>query len=619
MKYLLSTFILLAFIMSGCSTPERRCLNQADAIMEENPDSAMTILLSIDRNNIDARDLPLYSLLLTQALTKNDIEVQSDSLISIAYNKYRSSISGDKGIRSCFYMGEVLYNQEKYRDAMRYYLEAYEESKRLTNDYWRAKATERVGDLFFFAFNYKEAEKYRKEAIYYFGKSNKTINQRYMTAELANVRINQGKYKEALLLLDSLYDITTRETPNDSLLQVFIRRIRIDALISLDKIDELDNYDLEILNHPRSQVQSIDNKILSLKIKSIGNNSDIAEDITDILSSANTIEDKVMTLYACYEEMKKSSGNTVMIGLTDSLLYYQNSIAEKIISESVTGAERDFYEDMAMKKQREAKLHLIISIIIIILAGIASFFIYRYIKLKNISYKSELEAKVESLISMSAYSDKISAEKAALKKEIDEKLNTIATQTQLLADIKKVHSETNKDLDMMRNALIEKTELHRKQLDKLQQEYDDKCKSQNLIIESLLKKKWSTLNRLCEDYYEKGALSKFHELLIKEIDVEVRNIRSEEGLHQIEEEVDRYMNGIVKKLRNECLFLKERDFVFCALIFTGFSVKSICFILDITANNFYVRKKRMIQKISDSNVDDKELFLARLSNQCPTI
>ena len=149
MRYILLILSLLILLLSGCSGGDSHLLKQADIVMEEHPDSALRILMSINRTCLGSRDLPYYALLLTQAQVKTDEPVDSDSLISIAYMKYADDWRGDKGIRSSFYMGEVFFNREKPRDAMRHYLTAYEESKRLYNDYWRAKSAERIADLFF--------------------------------------------------------------------------------------------------------------------------------------------------------------------------------------------------------------------------------------------------------------------------------------------------------------------------------------------------------------------------------------------------------------------------------------------------------------------------------------
>ena len=107
MRILIPIFTLLAMLMGSCSGEDRSMLSQADAVMEQHPDSALAILRTIDRTRLSKRDLPYYALLMTQAQVKTDTPVDSDSLISIAYAKYADAWRGDKGIRSNFYLGEV--------------------------------------------------------------------------------------------------------------------------------------------------------------------------------------------------------------------------------------------------------------------------------------------------------------------------------------------------------------------------------------------------------------------------------------------------------------------------------------------------------------------------------
>ena len=125
-KSILHLFLLFSLIISACSTESGRQLTYADRIMEEHPDSAMSLLMDIDRNSLKGSDLPYYALLYTQAQVKTDVPLDSDSLISIAYAKYGNDSRGDRGIRSNFYTGEVFFNRKEYREAMRYYLTAYE-------------------------------------------------------------------------------------------------------------------------------------------------------------------------------------------------------------------------------------------------------------------------------------------------------------------------------------------------------------------------------------------------------------------------------------------------------------------------------------------------------------
>lgn len=560
--------------------------------------------------------------------------VDSDSLISIAYRKYADDWRGDKGIRSSFYMGEVFFNREKERDAMRHYLTAYEESKRLGNDYWRAKSAERIADLFFNAYNYGEAAKYRKEAIYFFRKSNRYSNMRYAMADLATDYLNDSKTDEAVMLLDSVYAIVERENPSCSTLMDYIRRMRIGAMISVGRTNELKDEDRMFLEESMSNDDGIDSKILKIQNVYTDNSHKLDEKaLRKLLQSSEKAEDKVRVLYVCYRQLKKLETNSLERELIDSLIYIQSSVAENIIKESALGAERDFYLNLAVKKQQESRLHLSITLFAILLAGIIAAIFSLFIHLRNLAHKSELEAKVESILNLKAYSDKIAAEKIALSLEISEGSDALASlkqkieeqesiirrlgqdasdRRQLIENMEKEREDTNLRLEVLNDRIKQESDQHVMHIKALQKEFENKNDSRNVIIESLFKTRWSTLNRLCEDYFEKGSLRKFQQLLIKDIEAEVRNIGSEEGLLQIEEEVDRYMDGIVTKLRAEYTNLKEKDFILCSLIFAGFSVKAICFILNITTNNYYVREKRLIQKINDTDALHKEFFLHKL-------
>ncbi len=93
------SLILIGVLMCACSSPERKLLARADSVMEENPDSALAILEQLDRRSLDKSELPYYALLMTQALVKTDVPVDSDTLISLAYRKYADYRRGDRGIR----------------------------------------------------------------------------------------------------------------------------------------------------------------------------------------------------------------------------------------------------------------------------------------------------------------------------------------------------------------------------------------------------------------------------------------------------------------------------------------------------------------------------------------
>lgn len=254
--------ILFVILISSCASEQSKILKQADSVMESRPDSAMTLLESIDRSRLTQSELPYFALLYTQAQVKTDVPLDSDSLISIAFAKYGDATNDDRGLRANFYTGEVLFNRQKNPEAMRYFLTVYEESKRLGNDYWHAKAAERISDLFFFAYNYNEAEKYAQEAADLFNIVKQKTFHRYSLGMLAHIFIYNGKANKAYSILDSLRNVCLNEQPVDTIFLDFIKLPLIDATIRSGRSGELVIDSIVFFNKNMTSGEQLDAAVL---------------------------------------------------------------------------------------------------------------------------------------------------------------------------------------------------------------------------------------------------------------------------------------------------------------------------------------------------------------------
>lgn len=220
--------MLLGIILAACSSPEHRLLKQADSIITDHPDSAMAILSAIDPDRLGKRDLPYYALLHAQAQVETGNPAPDDSLINVAYEKY-GAMRGDKGIRANFYLGESLLNKatnegtkgwiEGYLvlhsrggETLNAYIKAYEEAKRLGDDYWIARSAHRLKHLFVTVMNHYLANIYAHEEITHSKKANMVKENRKALAEFHLGNTNP----EGLRILDSLRTVIGKETPCDS-------------------------------------------------------------------------------------------------------------------------------------------------------------------------------------------------------------------------------------------------------------------------------------------------------------------------------------------------------------------------------------------------------------------
>ena len=118
---------------------------------------------------------------------------------------------------------------------------------------------------------------------------------------------------------------------------------------------------------------------------------------------------------------------------------------------------------------------------------------------------------------------------------------------------------------------------------------------------------------LCDEYYERGESPNTRRHIIDRIEKELKKIGTKKGLSQIEAAVDIHFCGIIGLLRKECPQLSERDLTMATLIIAGLSTKAISYIIGIKTGNFYVSKRRLLERISDSDAAHKDIFIGKLS------
>lgn len=118
--------IVLCIISNACNKlniiPQ---LQLADSLMLSKPDSALTILRELSISQMPSKPTKaMYALLLTQALDKNYIHHQSDSIILLAVDYYKNTNEKNQKAKSYFYLGRVYHDNEEFAKATDSYLTA---------------------------------------------------------------------------------------------------------------------------------------------------------------------------------------------------------------------------------------------------------------------------------------------------------------------------------------------------------------------------------------------------------------------------------------------------------------------------------------------------------------
>lgn len=121
--YRLVAAVLAAITIVSCNDARKsetfRLLEDVESYIEARPDSALAVLEGIDKSELTSKELEAkYALLLSQALDKNYIDLQSDSIIAPAVRYYENHGTPDERLKMYYYSGRIKQNSGDYEGAM---------------------------------------------------------------------------------------------------------------------------------------------------------------------------------------------------------------------------------------------------------------------------------------------------------------------------------------------------------------------------------------------------------------------------------------------------------------------------------------------------------------------
>ena len=211
--------IVLFLIMGACNNhPQAPILLEVEKIIEEQPDSALSILNKVENiNQLSEKDHATYCLLLTQAQDLNYITHTSDSLIKIAATYFEKSNDKHKASLSYYYMGRVNTDLHDALKAQEFYLKALEIGEKTKDYHLLAKICNNLGTLYNYQDIYDLALPMQKKALYYINMEQKqdTVNMSYIlrntarTFTLMNIEDSDVIYHKQALKYSRPYNISS--------------------------------------------------------------------------------------------------------------------------------------------------------------------------------------------------------------------------------------------------------------------------------------------------------------------------------------------------------------------------------------------------------------------------
>lgn len=542
-------FLSLALMATACRESENmKVLENADKVMEEYPDSALSLLNTIDASTLKGKkEKAYYALLITQARVKNHIIVTNDSLINIAADYFENNGNDFNKMRSQFYKSQVNFYGGDRNVSIKEALKASKIAQKLDDHYWMAKTYELIADNYRLSYNIEKNHEFLLKTIEEYKKAEKRLNELYSICDLSDIYNDKNDYKMAEFLADSIFRIAKYEL-NDSnlmaysmffLFSIYKKHMNWDKIMILEKE--------EAVLFPRS-ITEIDLLIYQSRKKWMNNEFNEATQLLD--SAANLAEDNLHLNPVIIEfaNLYSKKGDYLMAEIyTDSALRIQNKLVREELSQSILLSENKYYRqlsDVSEEKNKALTQTLVISAIAFVFICTVIIVISRLIvRNRNLTLENQM-------FGIKDLSDKL----LSADHKINELSNVISTH--------------------------EKNSL--KEPDKLM----------------VNKEKWQLLNKLCEDFLDENTNEENQKALLKTFKKEIKTLKSAASLKQMEQFINETHDNIIMKLREEQPSIDEDDIRILIFSLSGLSTRAICAILEMKRNTFYSRRRRIMNKIA---------------------
>lgn len=551
LPHLLSALLLLLVAVS-CRKGDESALQAAESVMSERPDSALMLLEAIDGSQLAGELQARHALLLSQAYDKNYIDLTSDSLISIATAYYEN---GDlyRKMMSLFYRATIYRNSGDDGMAVMDATRAYEIARKLDDSYWIAKSADCLAASFYRTYNNKEGIHFRKIAVEHYAAIKDYTAVNWTLVDLASDYAMNNEYDRAINLIDSIMPKICNDS-NDMEFKAHCMRLLFHFYVDTRNFELAKSYFDKLKETGYAPLHSVDYGSMGYAEAVIGN-LDVAKSYIDsayVLADSGDIQDILVAEMANWEYLKKVGGKSEIVEFTEKFMNTQNKITEMTVRQNAVGIQRDFYNGQALSAEHKISqvyFYVIVGLIVVVIViVVVVIFVRLKMQLKN--------------------------------KEIELKISEVALLTSQIKERDAVTCEKEKD----------------------------DCGKLRIVIDRLLSEWFRPINSLFDEYYENSDTSTAKNTMYARFEKELLKITSEKSVKDIENIVDDSTSGALTRLRNQIPEMNDKDITFVALNIAGLSPRAICLFLDIKIKTVYSKRKRVREKISNSNIEDKAFF-----------
>lgn len=422
--------ILIIFVLfSSCTgfNHKNPVLDELDTMVQEQPDSAYTILSSFDRSTLTTKEeVAHFSLLYSIALDKMYIDVTEDTLINVAVDFYKHK-NNKYTFLSHYYHGRVFENANRKEDAMQAFILAEAVPEKNVDPLYLAKlhfGKERIYNyLFLNRKALEEAElaaKYSLEAEHWNNYARALMDQSdnylILNETINGLQLfNYEKADSCLRIVESKWDYISQNRKNDWFYSSILLQVRKGQ--TRDLLSHIDKYQYLTDTNP----QTIEWSTLAQAYQALGMMSEMQEAIDKGRIYGQHIGREALIYYILQEDIsfKENDYKTAYENLKE-YVKLSNTMNWDIFNHETQFLEERFQNELNQSKAHSrllaTLLFLLFSLVVISILG---FVVQRHRKNAAITETAlnDLREEYEMLKSLKAENDEISEKALGVLKE----------------------------------------------------------------------------------------------------------------------------------------------------------------------------------------------------------
>ena len=592
--------ILVALMSCNDPNPVTETLHRAEALMNEYPDSAWTLLNTISPDDMEQkRNHALYALLYTQAQDKTYRDETNDSLISVAVDYYRDTDDVRCKFLSYYYKGRVHFNGKDYLSATTCYMEAEQLAKKVDDDYLVGLLYAELGRIYNIYYDYpKSLGAYQKAAECY-ERAGKIRHRNYMWLNQSDVCRNMGQNAEserllqmALLSAQKEGDSTLIKSCMGSLVMMYIEEKRMQEALelyeTLESVAGINYGSASFMGILAQMHASKDEYVEAMALLERGwACAEERMDSVNLYISSSALLAKQGKNDLAYQELLK--------GVT-----LQNKEAKETLQQPVLTAQRDYLSEKLEFEAYKLRMEKRLRILYILLFSLAIVMVVYILSRKLKKEKEKARKTIDELNHEMLQRDKESRQKiATLLKELEDKDKSAS------ASILCLRSELQK----------QEEDYHRyiKEAEDLQYSLEVKLSQKTVLMAELFKNWFASMSKLLSVLVQNGKEETKYKKFRKEVTLwQEKYYVGNKAYREVERLVNLYNDDAMLHFRQEMKWKEETDYRRVCYFFAGFSIHLIAILMEETADSIYQKRHRLRKYLESSDLFHKDLYLVLL-------